>query len=159
LLVGDSYPPAVREEAGKLVSKAGWDYSLPLRRQRRDYASKSVVFRIPLFPGYLFGQANECSRNLIYSSGYVARLLEVVDQETFVSQLAVLHEALEDGRDVETVPYLEPGKRVRITSGQFRGLEGKIERYASGQRLLLSLDILQKSVAIEIDRDRLQLAD
>ncbi len=131
--------------------------SLPLRRQRRDYASKSVVFHLPLFPGYCFGKFAEIRQAEVYASGYAARLLAVVDQRGFFNQLSALEKALESGGESVPVPYLEPGRRVRISAGKFRGLEGKIERLASGRRLILSLDILQQSVAVVIDQDRVQL--
>lgn len=150
--------PRCEKKMAEWLNDRGWPSSLPLRRQRRDYASKSVVFHLPLFPGYCFGKFAEARQSELYASGYAARILKIVDQEGFFHQLSALESALESGGAVEPVPYLKPGRRVRITSGKFRGLEGKIERLASGQRLILSLDILQQSVALVIDQDRVQLA-
>jgi len=150
--------PRCEKKMDQWLATEGWAHFLPVQDRRRDYPGKSVVFQIPLFPGYAFGAFPATERSRIYGSGFAAGLLEVVDQDALVNQLRVLREALERGDRAEAVPYLTPGRRVRITSGPFRGLEGKVERKAGADRIILSLDILEKSVAIEVERDRLRLA-
>ena len=50
-------------------------------------------------------------------------------------------------------PYAKVGDRVRVTRGALEGVEGVLIREKSEYRFIVSIDLLQRSVATEIDRD------
>lgn len=56
------------------------------------------------------------------------------------------------GMHVEPCPYLEVGQRVRIEDGALSGLEGVLTSLKGSQRIVVSISLLRRSVALEIDR-------
>ncbi len=145
-----SRPRQEKQVAGWL-EREGLRVDLPLRPRVRIYPGKRVTFHHPIFPGYVFGAFPAERKNAVFASGHVAAIHPVVDQVRLVRELAALHRALEAGVELEDVAFLRAGQRVRITVGKLRGLEGIIVRRAGRTRLVLSVDLLQRSVAVEID--------
>jgi len=135
-----------------------FEHFLPVRPKQRIYASKKVTFEHPLFPGYAFGSFPLRARLNVLGSGHAAGVIEVVDQSQLLKELSTVRKALEAGAPLEDCPYVAVGQRVRITSGACRGLEGRVERFAGKTRFLLSVELLQRSVAMEIDAGLLELA-
>ncbi len=127
------------------------DQYLPLRRSVRFYPGKRVEFFKPLFPGYTFGCFSLLARQAVFHSDFAANILHVADQTHFLTQIEPIKQALALDAPLELCPYLESGARVRITAGRFRGLEGIVQRKAGKTRIVLSVDILQRSVSMEID--------
>src|SRR5690606_7130397 len=134
----------------------GFDHYLPTRPKKRSYPGKSVTFQHPLFPCYAFGSFNLLQRNAVYGSGHAAAVLEVVNQEIFLSELDQIRLALKSGLDTKECPYLTVGKRARVTNGKLRGLEGIVLKSHHKTRIILSVEMLQRSVSVEIDPEWLE---
>ncbi|MEM6820571.1 MAG: transcription termination/antitermination NusG family protein [Verrucomicrobiota bacterium] len=150
--------PRREKKARDSIAKVAQEVFLPLRTSRREYSSKSVTFEIPLFPGYLFARFPSSSRQAIYQSPHVASLLNVTDQKTFKSQIDELKSLLSRTADVTPCPFIQTGRKVRITSGRFRGIEGVVIRRSKKTHLVLSLDFLQRSIEVELSADLVALA-
>lgn len=135
------------------LAHAGLVHWLPCRPKVRTYPSKRVTFQHPLFPGYTFGAFSLRQRNAVYGSGYAAAVLEIPHQPTFLREMTAIQTALAAGLGVEDCPYLAPGRRARITTGRLRGLEGTVLRRSGRTKLLLSIELLQRAVAVEIEPD------
>lgn len=52
---------------------------------------------------------------------------------------------------VEVMPFLERGRRVRVTAGPLRGLEGMVQRVKGRTRIVLNVDMIRQAVSIEVD--------
>jgi len=124
---------------------------LPLRRKSHRYGSRERSFDSPLFPGYTFCVATPQQRSLLRQNRYVANLLEVADQAKLVDQLQQIATALDVGDVVEVMPYLEAGKQVRVTGGPLKGLEGIVARIKGKTKVVISVDMIRQSVAMEVD--------
>lgn len=135
-----------------------WEHYLPVRPKVRIYQSKKVTFEHPLFSGYAFGVFSLRQRNAVLGSGHAAAVLDVVDQEQLVGDLAQVRRALLAGAELEECPYITVGSRARITAGPCRGLEGRVERIAGQNRFILSVELLQRSVAMQVECSLLELA-
>jgi transcription antitermination factor NusG len=70
-------------------------------------------------------------------------------------EIAALQRVMEANRDVCVSPYLRVGQRAQIISGPLMGVVGIIVRFKHGDRLVLSVDLIMKSVAVEIDSSEL----
>lgn len=138
---------------------AGCARYLPVRPSLRIYKSKRVTFEKPLFPGYAFGAFSPLRRPSVFRSEYAAGIIPVVDQCGFLRQMDAIRAALEAGAALEDHPYIAEGQRVRITTGRFRGIEGIVTRLRNRTRVCLSVDILQRSVALEVDAAMLASAN
>ena len=124
---------------------------LPLHRRTHRYGARVRVFDHPLFPGYVFCLADEDGARWLGQNRYTANRLEVADQHQLVSQLRQLQMALHSGLLAEAMPYLEAGRRVRVQAGPLRGLEGLIVRIKGQTRIVLNVDMIRESVAVEVD--------
>ncbi|MBE0542193.1 MAG: antitermination protein NusG [Verrucomicrobia bacterium] len=121
------------------------------------YRGKTVVFRKPLFPGYVFLQLETGQRDAIRQNDHVANLLEVFDQESFYRQLKDILLALESDLEVRLAPAIGEGMRVRIKSGPLQGLEGWVEQRYGRATVLLRLDFINQAAAVKLDADLLDL--
>lgn len=151
--------PRCEKKMDEWLRLAGCARYLPWRPSLRIYKSKRVTFEKPLFPGYAFGAFSPLGRQSVFRSEYAANIIPVADQETFLMQMDAIRVALEAGAPLEDHPYIAAGQRVRITTGRFRGIEGIVTRLRNKARVCLSVDILQRSVALEVDAAMLAAAN
>jgi len=124
---------------------------LPLKRSPHQYQGRHRVFLKPLFPGYLFCLPDTKQHYTLKQNQYVANLLTVLDQAGLIHQLRQLALALAVGDAVQVMPYLEKGRRIRVTGGPFKGLEGIVERIAQKTKVVISIEMIQQSVFMEVD--------
>lgn len=129
--------------------------TLPCVDSAHKYRGKTVVFRKPLFPGYVFLRLEPESRQTVRQNEHVANLLEVFDQQTFDQQLQDILSALETNLEVRLAPSVGEGMRVRIKTGPLQGLEGWVEKRYGMTTVLLRLDFINQAAAVKIDADML----
>ncbi len=60
---------------------------------------------------------------------------------------------------VEPHPYLKVGEKVRITNGPMAGIEGILTRKKNGLRFVLTLEVIMRSVVIEVDANEIEIVD
>lgn len=131
--------------------------TLPCYDSAHKYRGKSVVFRKPLFPGYVFLRLEKSETDGIRRHEHVANLLEVFDQEIFERQLNDILLALEtqDG-GVRLAPAVGQGMRVRIKGGPLQGVDGWVEERYGMSTVLLRLDFISQAAAVQINADLLE---
>jgi len=137
--------------------KQGIAATLPCYDSAHKYRGKTVVFRKPLFPGYVFLQMEPERRLSLRQNEHVANLLDVFDQETFRRQLEGILLALDEDLEVRLVPTIGEGMRVRIKSGPLRGIEGWVQQRSGRTTVLLRLDFIGQAAAVQLDADLLEL--
>jgi transcription termination/antitermination protein NusG len=131
---------------------------LPLYSTRHRWKNRCEMdLELPLFPNYVFVHIDPRER---------VRVLEVPGVQSLVGfgrALAPLPqfeiEALRSGlgqRKIEPHPYLVIGERVRIKAGPMAGMEGVLVRKKNNFRVVLALDVIMQSVAVEVDADDLE---
>ena len=150
--------PRCEKKMDQWLASRGMEHFLPARPKVRIYPSKKVTFEHPLFAGYAFGAFSLRQRVYVLDSGHAAGVLDVLNQAQLLSELGAVRRALEMGAPLEECPYISVGQRARITAGPCRGLEGHVERTAGNARFMLSVEFLQRSVAMEVDSSMLELA-
>jgi transcription antitermination factor NusG len=129
--------------------------TLPCYDSAHKYRGKTVVFRKPLFPGYVFLQLVPAQKDSVRQNDHVANLLEVFDQETFQHQLKDILLALDADLEVRLAPAIGEGMRVRIKSGPLRGIEGWVEQRYGMSTVLLRLDFISQAAAVKVTADML----
>ncbi len=130
--------------------------TLPCYDSAHKYRGKTVVFRKPLFPGYVFLQLEPERKNAVRQNEHVANLLDVFDQETLRRQLADILLALESDLEVRLAPSIGEGMRVRIKSGPLRGVEGWVEQRYGRSTVLLRMDFISQAAAVKLDAGLLE---
>jgi transcription antitermination factor NusG len=134
----------------------GYEEFLPLYRSRRRWSDRIKELELPLFPGYLFCRFDVSDRLLpilstpgvigIVGAGKIP--IPIEDDE-----IAAVRAILRSGLAAQPWPSLSIGSKVYIERGPLAGLEGIITNTDKIYRLIVSVSLLQRSVAVEIDRE------
>lgn len=138
--------------AGFLEGK-GYEIFLPVYTSRKRWSDRVKKVESPLFPGYLFCRFDPQDRlpilttpGVIQVVGYNRLPIPVEDSEIHAIQTLVA-----SGLPNQPWPFLSVGDRVRIEAGPLRGCEGLLVEFKGNHRLVLSITLLHRSVAVEID--------
>jgi transcription antitermination factor NusG len=130
---------------------------LPLYSSVRRWKDRRVELDIPLFPGYVFVRFCLKERLRVLQIPGVVRFVGFGNCAVQVPEIEIkqIQEILNQGFRAEPHPYLTSGKRVRVKGGPLNSLEGVILRRKNRSRLVISFDLIQRSVAVELDEARL----
>ena len=130
---------------------------LPCYAAAHQYRGNTVVFRKPLFPGYLFLHLPVEQRSVVLQNKYLANLLDVADQNLFVRQLDEVLRALATDLEIQLAPTIGEGLRVKIKNGPLRGIEGWVEKRYGLTTVLLRLDFISQAAAVKLAATDLEL--
>ena len=147
--------PRREKKLVEYCEREGIAATLPCCNSAHKYRGKTVVFRKPLFPGYVFLQMRPDRKASVHQSDHVANLLDVYDQEIFSQQLNDILLALDSDLEVRLAPSIGEGMRVTIKSGPLQGLEGWVESRYGPTTVLLRLNFINEAAAVKIDADLL----
>lgn len=128
-------------------------YSVTKRWKNRTTAKVELA----LFPGYIFVRIAPSDKIKVIETPMVYSILGNRDEPTPMldDEIERLRAALR-GRQAHPFPYVKVGNRVRIRSGAFAGLDGIVVRTYGGLSVVLSVDMIQKSVAVHVEADELE---
>ena len=146
-----------RHQHEKLVARSlafkGFEVFLPLYNRIRQWSDRTKVLSAPLFPGYVFlrGQLEQEIR--ILTTPGVLGLVGFGGAPAIIpeAEIEAVRQTIARRVQVEPYPFLKCGDWVRVKSGPLEGLEGILVRYKRQFRLVLSVQLIQKSVAVEVD--------
>jgi transcription antitermination factor NusG len=137
-----------------LLTGKGYRTFLPTYKTNKRSNGRIREVSSALFPGYVFCQFEAQKRlPILVTPGVIAvvgqgRVPQPVDD----SEIASIQAAVLSGIQVEPWPYLEIGQKIRIEQDPFQGLEGILISFKGGYRVVVSVSLLRRSVALEIDR-------
>ena len=139
----------------RFLSPIGIPFYAPQREKRARRNGRNFVSYLPLFPGYVFLRAAAEERAQIWRSNVVVRMIDVPDQDLLETELAQIHRLQRSGARLAAVRALDPGEPVRVVDGPFEGYLGIVVRERGAERLLVSVSLLRKTVAVEFEREML----
>ncbi len=144
--------------AAQSLRSRGLEEFLPLYRSKRAWSDRTKVIDVPLFPGYVFCRFSERERLLAISSPGVTSVVGFGGQDAVVEEqeLESVRRMLAAGLAVEPWPYVQAGHAVEVCAGPLSGLRGTVIREKGLWRLIVNVEILQRSVATELERDMVQ---
>lgn len=136
-----------------VLSAKGFDVFLPLYDSIRRWKDRQKVLSMPLFPCYVFVRGGLSRRLQIISTPGVHMALTHGDRIAVIpeNEIDAIRRTVEGPFRMEPHPFLRCGDRVRVVRGSLYGVEGILTRKKNQFRLVLSVDMLAKSVAVEID--------
>lgn len=137
----------------------GIEHFLALYESVRRWKDRSVRLQLPLFAGYVFVHIPLCERLRVLQLPGVVRLVGFNGMPAALSSEEVesLQRAVSNGLSLAPYPYLSAGRRVRITGGPLAGREGILVRQKGPARVVLSIDLIQRSVLVDVEADMLDL--
>ena len=141
----------------KILETRGYETFSPTISERRKYSDRFKTVDVPVLPGYVLACWSEGSKAHILSCPAVKYIV------SFGGQLATISNETVDGirrmltNGARPVPYFRAGELVRVEAGLLSGIEGRYVRRGSTGALVVSIDILERSVALHIDDDQVDL--
>ena len=146
--------PRHERAAARLLEQKGFEEFLPTYRARRRWSDRIKQIELNLFPGYVFCRFDARERSRVLSTPGVTSIVafgrdpaEVPERE-----LDAVRAVLASGLPVLPWPFLREGDRVRIEEGCLAGLVGTLAGCKDSTRVVVNVEILQRSVAVEVDR-------
>jgi transcription antitermination factor NusG len=151
---------AVRTAAGRERSVAtqlqakGLEEFLPVYRTRRQYSDRTKELEMPLFPGYIFCRFDFHNRLPVLITPGVQMIVGFGKMPTPVADFEIdaLRRVVESGAAQPHHQYLTVGERVRVKEGSLAGVEGILVDVKNSWRIVLSVELLQRYVSVELDR-------
>jgi transcription antitermination factor NusG len=145
--------PRAEKVVASLLQFKGYEEFLPVYRARRRWSDRVKEVEVPLFPGYVFVRFNLLTGPPIVTTPGVIRIvghgnLPIAIDDEEISTLKIL---VRSGVAPEPWPFVSVGQRVHIASGPLRGMKGIVTRLTNRCRIVVSVSLLQRSVAAEID--------
>jgi transcription antitermination factor NusG len=153
------YALYVRSRHERVVEVAlqgkGYPAFSPAYSVSRKRAHRTEQVQTPLFPGYVFCQFDIHRRLPILTTSGVVFVVSVgnAPEPLQVAEIASLRTVLAVGGSVRPWPFLKAGQHVRVQAGPLSGAEGKLLHVKGETRLIVSITLLQRSVAVELHQD------
>lgn len=131
----------------------GYEWFLPTYLSRRRWSDRIKELELPLFPGYLFCRFNPQERLPILRTPGMISIVGTAKTPTAVdaSEIVSLRTLVNSELPRQPWPFLKVGQKVRIECGALAGLEGILLQKKGCDRIILSVSLLQRSVAAEVD--------
>ncbi len=141
--------------AAELLEQRGIVSFLPLYTSKRRWSDRVQDVEVPLFPGYLFALLDPGRRAPLLCTPGVVRLIGVGNTPVQIAEeeLAAIGVAVQSKSHCEPVTKVVVGDRVRIRSGPLKGQEGVLTHFKNKDRLVLSISLVERSIAVEIQGD------
>jgi len=135
------------------LQSKGYEVFSAVYRCRKRWSDRTREVEIPLFPGYIFCRFEPSRRLPVLTTPGVVAVIGArgVPQPVEGTEIEAIQRTLRSGFAVESCPFLSVGEKVRIQHGGLTGVEGILVKVKSRHRLVVSVTLLQRSVAVEID--------
>jgi transcription antitermination factor NusG len=136
-----------------ILCAKGFEVFLPLYDSIRRWKDRQKLLSLPLFPCYVFIRGGVGRRLQVVNTPGVHMILNHGEHVAVIpeNEIQAIRRTVEGPFRMEPHPFLRCGDRVRVICGSLQGVEGILVRKKNQFRLVLSVDMLAKSVAVEID--------
>jgi len=137
----------------EMLEAKGFEVFLPLYDSTRKWKDRRKVLAVPLFPSYVFVRGAVERRLPVLTTPGVHMIISRGERVATVpeDEIDAIRRTVEGNFRVEPHPFLRCGERVRVVRGSLEGVEGVLTRKKNLFRLVLSVEMLAQSVAVEID--------
>ncbi|MGB7846093.1 MAG: UpxY family transcription antiterminator [Candidatus Acidiferrum sp.] len=129
------------------------EHFLPLYDSVRRWKDRRVQLQLPLFPGYVFVHLALRDRLQVLQIPGVAKIVGFNGTPAALPQeeIEALRASLESGVRATPHPYLKVGRRALVKTGPLKGMQGVLVKRKNRSRFVISLDLIMRSVAVEVD--------
>jgi transcription antitermination factor NusG len=148
--------PRTEKRVAECCRTLGLSCYLPLRRETKIYQRRRVTITKPLFPGYLFAAVTPDGKLPLLRTNHVLRFLAPTRPLRLLRDLAQIRRALRADPALRPVAALTRGRRVRIVSGPFQGMEGMVARLAGTMRVVIAVEMIGVGVSVNADTSQVE---
>lgn len=148
------------KKVAEQLSGRGVEHFLPLYEAVHRWKDRWARLRLPLFPGYVFVRLALRDRLRVLQVPNVASIVSFGQRPAALpeEEIETLRRGLNGALRAQPHPYLTTGKRVRIRSGPLAGMQGMLVRRKGNSRVVVSVDLIMRSIAVEADIRDLAIA-
>ena len=143
------------KQVASIARSKGFEEFLPLYQSRRRWSDRYTSVELPLFPGYVFCRLDPKNRLPLLTIPGALHFVGIgkIPLPIDPDEIAAVQSAVQSGLGAEPFPFLAVGQRIRLEAGPLAGMEGILAEVRKEHRLVVSLTLLQRSVAVQIERD------
>lgn len=136
----------------------GYTQFLPLYRSRRRWSDRFQDVDLPLFPGYVFCQMDINQRLPVLMVPGVVRIIGLGKRPVPVdeTEIGAVRKVVASGLLAQPWPFLTTGQTVTIEEGPLRSITGIVTEINGAQQLIVSITLLQRSLAVAIPRQSIR---
>lgn len=140
------------------LAEKGLTAFLPLHTVVRFWSDRKKRIDVPLFPSYVFVHADRRERYRAVQCRGVVRMVSFTGEPARIpaQQIESIRRILQHGYEPVPHQYLRFGDEVEIVAGALQGLRGFYVEDRGHGRLVVSVDAIQQSVAVEVERDQVR---
>ncbi len=137
----------------QILTRKGLEIFLPLYESAHSWKDRTKLVSLPLFPCYVFLKGSLDRRLDVMNTPGFHALVSVAGQPAAIpsNEIEAIRRAVESGARVSPYPFMKCGERVRVKCGPLTGVEGILVRMKNQFRLVVSVEMLGKAVAVELD--------
>ena len=137
----------------KALRQRGYEPYCPMQKERRHYTDRMKVVDAPVFSGYMFCQFDSQKKLPIISCPGVDYIVGFASGPTPVPEIELMNVRRMIEAGAYAIRGMEQGERVRVTHGALEGVEGVLVRDGAGDRLVVSLELLNQGASLHINLD------
>lgn len=141
------------KSVARMLRAKEFDVFLPLYQSLHRWTDRHKMLSLPLFPGYVFVRGGLSRRLDVVTTPGIQTILFYGERVAIIPEVEIqaVQRMLDGPYHAEPHPYLKCGERVRVKRGSLEGLEGILVRKKNLYRLVISVELLARSVSVEID--------
>lgn len=146
--------PRHEKMAAMMLAHKGYESLLPLYKCKRRRPGRFRDVELPVFPGYLFCQFDVSARLPILTTPGVLHVVGLgrIPMPVAETEIQAIQKLVNSPVQAEPWPYVEVGQTVYVQEGPLQGVEGILLAIKNGHRLVISVTLLKRAVAVEIER-------
>jgi len=133
----------------------GYEWFLPLYKSRRRWSDRFKELEQPLFPGYVFCRLDLSKRLPVLVTPGVMLIVGAGKMPLSIddAEISAIQRVVESGLRSEPWQFLQVGQRVTVNDGPLCGLDGIVAEIRGRHRLVLSVTLLRRSIAVQVEAD------
>jgi transcription termination/antitermination protein NusG len=145
------------KQVERLLTHKGYDCCLPMYRQKRRWSDRVIEVELPLFPMYIFCRFNSSTVGKAISTPGVTRIVGFGGRpaEVRIEEIEALKLLSQSGLLREPWAYIPDGTLVQVEAGPLTGAQGIFCSSEDKRRFVISVTLLQRSVAVQLDENTL----
>jgi transcription antitermination factor NusG len=137
-----------------ILGDKGFEVFCPTYSEVHRWKDRKKEVTLPLFPGYVFVAEGLDRRLELVSTPGVCKIVGFGNTPALVPEVEIesIRRATLSSRPLEPHPFLKAGERVRLKCGPLAGVEGILQKWKDSYRLVLSIELLGRSVSVEVQQ-------
>jgi transcription antitermination factor NusG len=141
------------KKVADLLARKGTETFLPLFSSVHLWKDRKQTVSSPLFTGYIFVRSDLADRVGILSTPGVFFIVENAGKACPIpdDEIEAIRAVVASGRRFEPHPYLQAGERIRMVRGPLVGISGFFTKHKNRNRIVVTIELLQKALSVEVD--------